>query len=408
MKQLIFRTPAIGLGCLLWSASAMPLAAEEGDARGQAPAERGAAEAAVRAPIPETPGTAAGDSAQPVGIMRGTAVDGGPAAPREELDEVEIRRREAERARMMAPREPIKQGRTKAGRVSWTERYELGPGDELNFGLHGQPKLDKLNVPVAPDWTISYLQAKQISVRGLTVEELRVKMETVLGEFHRRPKLKVSAARMGSKKYTVLGKVRDNNTFMLDRPTTLIEAIARAKGIAVGVRNSNATELADFKRSFVVRDGAKLPVDMESLYRMGDMTQNIQIEPGDYIYIASNVHNEVYVFGAVGKPGMVPLTGGLTVMGAIAESGSYERFAWKPKVLLIRGSVGSPDARVVNSREILRGNEKDIRLQPGDIVYVHQRPWSFVEEIVDLAIKDYIEAAVAIGIQGEDSVSIGL
>ena len=138
------------------------------------------------------------------------------------------------------------------------------------------------------------------------------------------------------------------------------------------------------------------------------MTQNIQIEPGDYIYIASNVHNEVYVFGAVGKPGMVPLTGGLTVMGAIAESGSYERFAWKPKVLLIRGSVGSPDARVVNSREILRGNEKDIRLQPGDIVYVHQRPWSFVEEIVDLAIKDYIEAAVAIGIQGEDSVSIGL
>ena len=135
MKQLIFRTPAIGLGCLLWFASAMPLAAEEGDARGQAPAERGAAEAAVRAPIPETPGTAAGGSAQPVKIMRGTAVDGGPAAPREELDEVEIRRREAERARMMAPREPIKQGRTKAGRVSWTERYELGPRDELNFGL---------------------------------------------------------------------------------------------------------------------------------------------------------------------------------------------------------------------------------------------------------------------------------
>ncbi len=106
--------------------------------------------------------------------------------------------------------------------------------------------------------------------------------------------------------------------------------------------------------------------------------------------------------------GMVPLVGDLTVMGAIAESGSYAKYAWKGRVLLIRGSVGSPDARVINSREILRGNEKDVKLEPGDIVFVHKRPWSFVEEIVDLAIKDYIEAAVAVEIQGEDSVSIGL
>ncbi|MFT5105143.1 MAG: protein involved in polysaccharide export with SLBB domain [Pseudoalteromonas tetraodonis] len=344
-----------------------------------------------------------------VEVKKAKAVDGELASPREiKKSSPAALVDEQDRARSMQPQKHAPRPKKKSGRISWTERYELGPGDQLNFGLHGQPKLAKVKVPVAPDYTISYLQAKQVSVRGLTVEELRIEIARVLADYHRNPKVIVTPAVLGSKKYTVLGKVKANDTYKLDRPTTLLEAIAKAKGIVVGVRNSNATELADLKRSFVVRDGKKLPVDMEKLYRTGDMTQNVQIEPGDYIYIASNVHNECYVFGSVARPGMVPLIGKPTVMGAIAESGSYAKYAWKARVLLIRGSVGSPDARVINTREVLRGNEKDIELEPGDIVYVHKRPWSYAEEIVDVAIKAYIQAAVAVKIQGSDSVSIGL
>lgn len=322
-------------------------------------------------------------------------------------DELTIKQ-EAARARAMQPKAPAPKPKKRGGRVSWTQRYELGPGDSLNFGLHGQPKLAKPKVPVAPDWTISYLQAKQISVRGLTVEELRVRMEEVLANFHRNPKVIVSPAQLGSKKYTVLGKVKVNDTYKLDRPTTLLEAIAKAKGIVVGVRNSNATELADLKRSFVVREGAKLDVDIEQLYRAGDMSQNVQIEPGDYIYIASNVHNESYVFGSVGRPGTVPLVGNLTVMGAIAESGSYAKYAWRKKVLLVRGSVGNPEVVVIDTRDVLRGKEKDVLLEPGDIVYVHKRPWAYAEEILDIAIKAYIQAAITYSIEEEGSVSVGL
>ena len=325
------------------------------------------------------------------------------------IDEAEILQSEVALARSLQPvaKDPAPLGNA-AGKASWTERYELGPGDTLNFSLHGQAELAKQGVPVAPDWTISYLQAKQVSVRGLTVEELRARMELVLSEFHRNPKVIVTPATLGSKKYTVLGKVRSNDIYKLDRPTTLLEAIAKAKGIVVGIRNSNATELADLRRSFVVRGGAKVEVDIERLYKSGDLTQNIQIEPGDYIYIASNVHNEAYVFGSVVQSGMLPLTGRLTVMGAIAESGGYSKHAWKKRVLLVRGSVGSPEARVIDTREVLRGNEKDVLLEPGDIVYVHQRPWAYAEEILDIAIKAYIQAATAVAIQGEDAVSIGL
>ena len=215
--------------------------------------------------------------------------------------ELAIRASETAKARALKPavkRKPKRSG----GAVSWTQRYELGPGDTLNFGLFEKPKLEKLKVPVAPDWTISYLQAKQVSVRGLTVEELRIRMEEELSKHRRNPKLIVTPAELGSKRYTVIGKVKENNVFKLDRPTRLLEAIARAKGIVVGTRGDDAMELADLKRSFVMRRGKKLPIDIESLYRTGAMEHNVFIEPGDYIYIASNVHNETYIFGSVLKP----------------------------------------------------------------------------------------------------------
>ena len=74
----------------------------------------------------------------------------------------------------------------------------------------------------------------------------------------------------------------------------------------------------------------------------------------------------------------------------------------------MRGSVGSPDARVIDTKEILRGNEKDLLLEPGDIVYVHKEPWAYAEEILDIAIKAYIQSATAVAIQGDNAVTIGL
>jgi len=339
-------------------------------------------------------------------VKKAGVANSGNSNVRASAAELAIRKREAEKARTMKPKVKAEPKRT--GNESWTERYELGPGDSLNFGLFGNAKLDKLKVPVAPDWTISYLDAQQISVRGLTVEELRIRMTEKLSEKRRNVKLKVWPAALASKKYTVLGKVKDNNVYPLDRPTRLLEAIARAKGIVVGSRGQSATELADLKRSFIVRKGKKLSVDFESLYRTGAMEHNVFIEPGDYIYIASNVHNETYVFGSVGRPGVVPLTGTMTVMGAIAESGGYSKHAWRGRVLLVRGSVGNPEPVVVNTREILNGNQKDIALEPGDIVYVHKQPWSYARDVLDIAIKSYIQAATAVAIQEENSVSIGL
>ena len=55
----------------------------------------------------------------------------------------------------------------------------------------------------------------------------------------------------------------------------------------------------DFRRSFVARSGKRIPLDFEKLFQKGDLSQNMAVEPGDYIYFAPGDLNEVYLRIAV-------------------------------------------------------------------------------------------------------------
>ena len=313
-----------------------------------------------------------------------------PAKPVAESKLVEKPKIEVAKPKPTAPPSPAKPSRS-----SWRNRYELGPGDALNFALHGQPKLKKLAVPIAPDGTVSYLQAKQVDVRGKTIDELRGAMNAILKDYHGDSKLIITPAALGSKRYTVLGEVRNNGSYPLERPTTLLHALARSGGFNLGSSGTDAIELADLRRSFVVRHGDRMKVDMESLYLKGDMTQNVQLEPGDYIYVASKLRSEVYVFGAVAQPGVKPMESGFTTLGAIAAAGGFNPEAWKDRVLVIRGRLDQPEAKIAHIKQVLHGKETDFELEPGDIVYVHTRPWTFAEKLLDTAIIAYIDGSVA-------------
>lgn len=289
---------------------------------------------------------------------------------------------------------------------SWRKRYELGPGDTLNFALHGQPKLKKLAVPVAPDGTISFLQAKQVDVRGKTIDELRDSMNAILEEYQGESKLIITPAALGSKRYTVLGEVRNNGSYPLERPTSLLNALARSGGFNLGSSGLDAIELADLRRSFIVRHGERMTVDIEALYLKGDLKHNVQLEPGDYIYIASKLRNDVYVFGAVANPGVKPMQAGFTTLGAVAAAGGFTRDGWKDRVLVIRGRLDKPETKIAELRKVLHGKATDFELEPGDIVYVHNRPWAFAEKLLDTAIYAYIDGSVAGLLANDAAISV--
>lgn len=281
-----------------------------------------------------------------------------------------------------------------AQRAPWQEHLTLGPGDVLSFSLYGEPTLTRTEVAIAPDGRISYLEAQDIVAAGLTVDELRARVDQELGKFRRVARTVITPTAFRSKKYYVLGKVVQRGVYTLDRPTTVIEAIAKAKGIENGLVDNNTTDLADFSRSFLMRGGQRISLDFEKLFQGGDLSQNIQIEPGDYLYFPSANADQVYVLGEVGLPGIVTYRPDSSVLTAISSRGGFNEKAYKSRVLVLRGSLNHPEAFAVDTMAITSGRAKDFKLQPKDIVYVSHRPFFKVEELLDLATVAFIQSVV--------------
>ena len=279
--------------------------------------------------------------------------------------------------------------------VSWRNRSELGPGDVINFSLFGRPELDRPGFRIAPDGTISYLQAQNIKVAGLTFDEARLAIEKGLSAHFRSPRVIITPQEVGSKRFTILGKVINRGIVTLERPITLVEAIANAGGLETGLFERNTVELADLDRSFISRNGQRLPVNFRRLLHEGEMSQNIEIEPNDFIYIASTISNDYYVLGAVVSPGVQGLTPDATVVAAISRRNGLADTAWTERVLVIRGSFDKPQTFVIHLKDVLAAKEKDFKLEPKDIVYVSTRPWVKAEDILKNALAAFVSSATS-------------
>lgn len=276
----------------------------------------------------------------------------------------------------------------------WQQRLTLGPGDILNLALFSHPENSQPEVPVGPDGRISFLQARGIMATGLTVDELRAKMDAALSKYYQNPRTIIVPVAFHSKKYIVLGAVANKGVYTFDRPLTVIEALARAGGLETGLYGRDTVELADLGRSFLVRNNQRVPVDFERLFEHGDLSQNVALQPGDFLYFAPANANEIYVLGEVTAPGVAAYLPRSSAMSAIAARGGFTPRAFRSRVLVVRGSVTHPQTFVVNAAAILAAKQPDFRLQARDIVYVSQSPWVKAEELVNTVATAFIQGFV--------------
>lgn len=279
-------------------------------------------------------------------------------------------------------------------RAAWQQHLTLGPGDVLNFGLFGQPELAATEIPIGPDGRITYLEAEDIVASGLTIDELRARLDDELSKYRRAPHVMITPVAFRSKKYFVMGTVMAKGVYVLDRPITVLEAIARAKGFESGLVDRNVVDLADFSHSFLARGGRRLPLSFQKLFQSGDLSQNIPVEPGDYIYISSENIQEVYVVGEIRLPGPLTYSPNATVISAIASRGGFTERAYRSRVLVVRGPLEQPLTMAIDTAAIVSGKAPDFKLQPKDIIYVSPRPFVRVEELADLATTAFIQGLI--------------
>jgi polysaccharide biosynthesis/export protein len=259
--------------------------------------------------------------------------------------------------------------------------YAVGPGDYLVVETYGLPQFARpdqkdsekssgggggsgaFHSRVDGTGSIYLPWIGGVHVAGLTVGEIQDKLKAAFGNYVRNPWVVVQIADYRSQPLYLLGEFNKPGTYYLDRPLTLLEGLAQGSGFK---------DTSDIHGARLIRDNKIYPVDISRLLEQGDPEQNVWLKSGDLIFIPDNKNKNVFVFGAVQKPGMVPMPHGQLTLGqALSVAGLQQVNADLEKVRIIRSlSATRGELLVVDLDKILRGQAIPYPLREGDIVFV--------------------------------------
>lgn len=219
-----------------------------------------------------------------------------------------------------------------------------------------------------------------IEVEGLTLEEAREAIQNEYLKNIHSVEIFIAYKDRTQRKVELIGMV-GIATLPIDGRMRLFETLALAK----------VPSNANLFKSYVVREGQLLPVDLHQLIKEGDMSQNIVMRGGDKIYIADAASSNLMVLGEVGRQRVVDLPNGyMPLMQAIAEAGGIQITGDKRYIQVIRGSIACPKIYTLHWNHLIHLPATSMLLIPGDIVYVAATPlteWArFVDQILPTLI----------------------
>jgi polysaccharide export outer membrane protein len=157
-----------------------------------------------------------------------------------------------------------------------------------------------------------------------------------------------------------------------------------------------------------MRKGVLLPVDFYGLLREGDMSQNIYLQADDFVYVPSALDQQIYVLGAVRFPRSVPYTESMTLVSALSQASGMAKIDWltpnytglapdayMSHVAVVRGSLTKPQLLVVDAGAIIKGRKADVPLEPGDIIYVPNTPYSTLKRYANTILGTFVSTVAA-------------
>ncbi len=262
--------------------------------------------------------------------------------------------------------------------------YVIGVGDVLLVTVAGKPeftatlptgtsKVQGSRVDGAGNIHLPFLGA--VKVAGLTIFQTREKLQGLLLKYVREPWVVVEVAEYHSQPLYLLGQFKNAGTYYLDRPLTLVQGLSLGNGF---------DPTANLRGARVSRDNRIMRVDLADLLMNGDSRQNIWLRAGDTIYVPDNRNQQVFVFGAVKKPGAIPFpTAGLNIAQAIATADFRDAGYDIRHVRVIRSlSATRGELLVVDFDKILRGEAVPLPLQDGDIVFVPRNTFGSWNDVI--------------------------
>ena len=248
--------------------------------------------------------------------------------------------------------------------------YRVGPGDLLEVVVEGRPDLSRLPT-VQTTGAIWLPQAGEVSVSGLSVEEIAARIAPLLAEADlEKPRVTIRVREYHSQSVWTRGALARPGRKQLRGGTRLVDVLLDSGGFlptATGevVIERTAGAFEDGSRTLNLRFSRGNPND-EDLQGM-----SLPLAPGDVVTAAARAW--VVLSGAVRRPGRFFYDGTLTLSRAVEGAGGLLPGANR-RVRVRRGerATGPRDVEA-DLDAIRRGKQEDVVLVPGDEIVVEAR-----------------------------------
>ena len=266
------------------------------------------------------------------------------------------------------------------------KKYLLGPGDVLDLRVYNEPQF---NGPLIVDdegmLEVPFIE-EPIVAQCRTDRELRAVLTQALKKYIKKPQVSLRLAQMNSRPPAVVfGAVRQPSRVSMMRKVRLLDLLATSGGVTeaaggdVQIFHTEKLMCAEPEDlvavpidSYKPEDPTQVGYDVYNLRALqaGKQEANPIIRPGDIVIVQET--QPIYVVGAVRAPQGLYLKNNMQLKTAFAMVGGFTQTAKASKVVIWRRKKGQaePEKLIVNYNDIKNEKQKDIELQPYDIVEV--------------------------------------
>lgn len=286
-------------------------------------------------------------------------------------------------------------------------QYRIGPSDVLQFKSFDDATLDTA-VTVRLDGYISLPWIPDIKVGGMTRDEATAKVREAYKALYYEAEVSLQITEAVSKTYTVTGDVTRPAEFPYLKPITLLDAIVAAGSLRVNQRGGDSFVggQGQLVKAIIIRGTGDARTateyDLRNLDQGGAHETQTPVLPGDTIFIPEGL-NLVYVLGAVGRPGIQPLTDGMTMLQVMAAVNGFDESSGRLKQVVLMREVNKDqtEVKLIDVKEMLKTGA-DIVMMPGDIIYVPRKRLVTLGEFISRS------TALVSPIMGVTSQAMGL
>ena len=273
----------------------------------------------------------------------------------------------------------------------------IGAGDLLHFDVFDVPELSR-DLRVTDTGDISFpLIPGRIHVAGLTPFQLEGQMEQLLLEngLVSHPQVSVFVKEQTSQPISVVGAVSHPMVYQVLRPTTLLEVLSNAGGIAddagpdvIITRPASPAAQAAVAPSSSDSDASHsdppadppapepevITIHLQDLLESGDSRYDVPVHGGDTIRVPKA--GIIYILGGgIAAPGGYVLQGHgeeITVLKAVALAHGLTTYAKADSSVILRTNpaTGKRDAITVHIKQIEKHKADDVVVKTNDILYI--------------------------------------